>query len=75
MIDPKLNKCVCGYSWHFNKLDYIKMIIFGKVIVRCPQCHQKHYYILIYHAVREYNKTSIENKQLEKTSKRLWGNA
>ena len=26
-IDPKLQKCECGYTWHFNKLHYIKMII------------------------------------------------
>ena len=64
MIDPKIRKCQCGHSWYFTKYHYIKMILFGKIKYRCPNCQRTHQYKLIYHPVEEHNATQNENKLL-----------
>ena len=73
-IDPTLQKCECGYTWHFNKLHYIRMIIFGKYIVICPQCQRKHYFRLAYHVIQEADKTRTENNELDECKQKVWEN-
>lgn len=73
-IDPTLLKCECGYSWHFGKLDYIRMILFNHIIVTCPQCQRKHYYNLSYHIIKEVDKTKAENNELTKCKTKVWEN-
>ena len=72
LIDPLQRKCKCGHTWHFNKLDYIRMILFNKIVINCPVCHRKHYYRLVYHAVEEHDLTREFNKDLEFKQKKLW---
>ena len=71
-IDPLRRSCICGHYWYFNKLDYIKMILFNGITVRCPQCNRLHHYRLIYHCIEEFNDTRIENNDLEKSKKELY---
>ena len=71
-IDPLKRSCICGYFWHFNKFDYIRMILFGGLTYTCPQCLRKHQYKLIYHAVEEFNPTKNENKLLIDKKSDVW---
>lgn len=73
-IDAKLQKCECGYSWHFNKLDYIRMIIFGRYVMTCPQCQRKHYFKLSCHIVEEADETRHENNILMECKTKVWEN-
>ena len=73
-IDPLKRYCRCGHSWYFSKIDYIRMIIFGGLSMRCPVCNRKHDFILVYHAVEEFKETNIENKELFKRKKEVWKN-
>ena len=71
-IDPLKRKCICGYYWHFNKWDYVKMVIFGSLIYSCPQCHRKHEYKLIYHAIEEYDNVKSDNNLLNEGKMSIW---
>ena len=71
-IDAKLKKCECGYSWHFNKLHYILMLIFDGYVFTCPQCQRKHYYRLFYHAVEEHEETRAGNNELSEAKEKIW---
>ena len=71
-IDPLKRTCSCGYYWYFSKWDYVKMILLGSLTYSCPQCHLKHKYILIYHAVEESNEFKLENKQLAEGKFEIW---
>ena len=73
-IDASLQKCDCGYSWHFSKLNYIRMILFGKYIVTCPRCQRKHYYRMANHTIKEADKTRTENNELTERKQRIWKN-
>ena len=73
-IDPLGRYCQCGHYWYFGKLDYIRMILFGKITVRCPQCNTLHQYRLIYHAIEDFTDTRMPNKQMENNKKRMWKN-
>lgn len=72
--DPLARYCKCGHTWHFNKMDYIKMILFNGITIRCPQCNRLHHYRLIYHCIEEYDDTKIQNNELEKQKQELWKN-
>lgn len=74
MRNPKQKYCSCGYNWKFGKLDYIRMVLFNKIIVKCPQCHKQHYYKLIYYAVEDFKVTNEDNKKLKDNSERIWKN-
>ena len=71
-IDPKLRHCICGHNWYFNRLDYVRMILFNGITVRCPRCNRLHYYKLVYHAVEEFKETKDTNKILEDSKMELW---
>ena len=73
-VDPLARYCACGNKWYFGKLDYIKMIIFGKITVRCPHCNRLHHYRLVYYAVEDFTDTRIENNNIEKSKQELWKN-
>ena len=73
--DPLLRKCECGYTWHFNRLHYMLMILLGRYIVTCPQCHRKHYYKLVYHSVEEHSKTRNQNNELLNCKQEVWKNS
>ena len=74
IVDAELQKCECGHTWHFNKLDYIRMILFNHITVTCPQCHRKHYYRLSYHTIEEADQTRTENNELTENKQRIWEN-
>lgn len=73
-IDPLRRVCACGYYWYFNKYHYVRMIIFGKIRVRCPKCGRIHEYKLVYHAVEKWDNTRVSNKELSEGKKRMWKN-
>ena len=73
-VDPLKRTCICGYYKYFNKLDYVKMLIFGSLTFSCPQCHRKHQYRLIYHAVEEYENVKVGNDMLDKGKNQIWRN-
>ena len=73
-FDPLLRKCECGYNWHFNKLQYMLMILFNHYTVTCPQCHRKHYYRLVYHAVEEHSETRNQNNEMIGRKQEVWKN-
>lgn len=68
----KRKHCICGHSWYFSKMDYIKMILFGGITVNCPQCQRKHRFKLIYYATEQFNETRITNKQVSDAEEKLW---
>ena len=72
MIDPLRRNCSCGYFWYFNKWDYVKMILFGKIIITCPHCHKRHMYNLIYHAVETYDDVKQHNNLLAEGKNIVW---
>ena len=74
-VDPLMRYCKCGHCWYFSKWDYVRMILFGGLTVRCPICHRKHNYRLIYHCIEEFSDTRKENDKLDKTKGELWKNA
>lgn len=74
-IDPLRRKCICGNTWYFHKLHYMKMILFGGLTVTCNQCGRKHHFRLIYHCIEEYDDTRVENTELETAKQELWRNA
>ena len=74
-IDPLRRSCICGHYWYFNKWHYVKMIIFNRITIKCPQCGRLHEYKLIYHAVEKWNNTRIPNKKLVESKQEVWKNA
>lgn len=73
-VDPLGRFCICGNKWYFNKLDYIRMIIFGGITVRCPRCNRLHHYHLSYCAVEDFKPVRNENKELMERKQELWKN-
>ena len=71
-IDPLQRVCSCGYYRYFNKYHYIKMLLFGSITVKCPQCGRVHEYKLIYHCVEDWGKTRIHNKDLAEGKRSIW---
>ena len=48
------------------------MIIFGSLTYSCPQCHVKHEYKLIYHAIEEYSDVKSDNNLLAEGKLNIW---
>lgn len=73
-IDPLQRTCICGNFRYFNKLHYIKMILFGSFTYTCNYCGRKHEYKLVYHSVEVHNNTRILNKELMEDKEKVWKN-
>jgi hypothetical protein len=73
--DPVQKHCQCGRVYYLSKFDYIKMILFDKLIITCPRCHRKHQFKLCYHAIEEFNETRKQNNELEQSKLDLWCNS
>lgn len=71
-VNPLCRRCQCGHFWFFNRWDYVKMILFGGIIINCPKCHRQHKYKLIYHAVEIYEDTKKENSLLAEGKNIVW---
>ena len=67
VIDPREWKCECGYTWHFSLFQKIKMLMFGNMVFKCPQCHRKKRFMMITHIVRD----STNEKDLVEHNKKL----
>lgn len=52
-IDPRLNRCDCGYEFHFSKIQELLMFLKGEYVHTCPQCLQRKRYRFVYHIVRD----------------------
>ena len=68
-IDPKLRRCICGYTWTFNRLDYLRML-FHDITYTCPKCNRVHQYHMTRFVnevwsndVKKRNKELIEGKK------------
>lgn len=73
-IDPLKRTCECGEEWYFSKWDYVRMLLFDGIVVSCPnsECGRKYYFRLVYHAVREFDRTRVDNVELIEKKKRVW---
>ena len=72
--DPLGRYCICGNKWYFSKLDYIKMILFGGITVRCKECDRYHHYHLSYCAVEDFNEVKSDNKEMFEKKRKVWEN-
>ena len=70
-FNPKNKYCKCGYMFKFNKLIYIKLLLFGHVSMYCPNCKRKHDFKLIYYVVEDFNK---QTNQLNDKIKSVYKN-
>ena len=66
-IDPELNYCQCGYTFHITSWQRMRMLLHGDLIITCPQCHNRMTFRLIHHTVK-VNTESIKDKG------RIWRN-
>ena len=62
-IDPKLQTCVCGYSWKPSVIQKILMLLFGGYTKTCPRCQTKMELVLIHHVV-VIKRESIDKKSI-----------
>ena len=51
IVDPKSQKCLCGYSWKPGIFQKMIMLLTGSYTKTCPQCHGKMTLKMIYHVV------------------------
>ena len=61
MIDPKLNYCRCGYTFHISQWQRLRMLLFGDMVITCPRCQTRMTFRLIHHAIK-INTEPIKNK-------------
>ena len=61
-IDPKLQKCSCGYCFTPSLLLKVRLL-FGDVVVTCPRCQSKMLMRLVYHVVC-IDRRSVNRKDL-----------
>ena len=62
VIDPLLNYCGCGYTFHISKLQQVRMLLFGDLVITCPRCGDRMTYRLIHHEVK-INTETIRNRE------------
>lgn len=55
----------CGYTWEFDKLGKVRMLLFNTITHTCPKCLTRTEWVLINHPVK------IKTKNI----KRMWENA
>ena len=67
MIDPYLNYCKCGWTFKISKLQKVRMLLFGDLVVSCPVCQSRMKFRLVEHAVK------IETEEV-KSRNDLWRN-
>ena len=60
-IDPLLNYCGCGYTFHVSTWQKLRMLLFGDLVITCPRCGTRMTYRMIHHEVK-INTESIKNK-------------
>ena len=58
-MDPKLNRCQCGYTFYVSTLQKLRMLLFGDYTITCPRCGNRMRFRLIHHTVKV---ETIENK-------------
>ena len=63
-IDPKLQRCRCGWYFRPTKVQKCLMILLNDYSIRCPQCGAKMTLRCVHHVV------CIKRENLDKTE--LW---
>lgn len=59
-IDPLQHQCRCGYRFHINIFQKLRMLLFGDYLWICPVCHRRIWFRLLYHIVK------VESKEMNK---------
>ena len=56
-IDPKLQRCKCGYTFTPTFLMKLLMLWRGSYTYRCPRCQASMRLVLVHHVVKTEQKT------------------
>ena len=64
MIDPLLKHCTgCEYTFYVSTLQKLRMLLFGEIIITCPNCGCRMTFRLVCHTVKvdsDVNKCRME---------------
>jgi NAD-dependent SIR2 family protein deacetylase len=63
MIDPKLQRCQCGYCWRPTTWQKLLMLVNGEYLKRCPRCQSTMRLVFIGHVVVT-ERRNIDKKEL-----------
>ena len=66
-IDPKLQRCKCGYGFHPTLLMKLVMLFRGTYIYTCPVCQARLSFRLVYHVVK-IGSEEVDKSELYKQS-------
>ena len=65
-IDPKLFQCQCGYQFHINDWQRLRMLLSGPISVRCPHCQSVMDFMLVHHTVKIGSKPNKDRMEIWK---------